>query len=178
MATLMRSSTRLNEDGTPWYRQRWPWIIISLPATSVVLGMVLLYFAITSADGLVVDDYYRQGRAIDQTMARSLLAGDLGLVADVSVRAEQVTVSLSANDVTDLPDTLVFSIIHPTRAGMDQVVRLAGGAGATGIYSGPVAPLTIGRWRIQIEDEGRTWRLNGAVNLPAETEKRVLPYDS
>jgi hypothetical protein len=175
MSATIRSSARPNEDATPWYRQKWPWILIGIPGTSVVLGFMLLYFAITTADGLVVDDYYRQGRAIDQTMARSLLAGDLGLVADISVRSERVSVQLSANDVTGLPESLIVTIIHPTRAGMDQVLRLAGTAGE---YSGPVAPLAIGYWRIQIEDESRSWRLNGAVNLPAETEKRILPYDS
>ena len=175
MTATIRKAGRPNEDGTPWYRQPWPWIIISLPATSVVVGMTLLYFAITSADGLVVDDYYRQGRAIDQTMARSLLAGDLGLVADLSVRTDRVSVNLSAHNSADLPEALIFTIIHPTRAGMDQAVRLAGNSG---VYSGPIDPINIGRWRIQIEDESRSWRLNGAVNLPAETEKRIIPYDS
>lgn len=175
MAVTMRSVVRPNEDGAPWYKQKWPWIIIAIPGSSVVVGMILLYFAITTADGLVVDDYYRQGRAIDQTMARSLLAGDLGLAADLSVRSDQVSVSLSANNTADLPEALIVTIIHPTRAGMDQVLRLTGNAG---VYSGPVAPLRIGYWRIQIEDESRSWRLNGAVNLPAETEKRIIPYDS
>lgn len=175
MTAAIRSTARPNEDGTPWYRQKWPWILIGIPGTSVVLGFVLLYFAITTADGLVVDDYYRQGRAIDQTMARSLLAGDLGLVADLSVRSDRVSVSLSANNADDLPEGLIVTIIHPTRAGMDQVLRLAGDSG---VYSGPVAPLRIGSWRIQIEDESRSWRLNGAVNLPSETEKRIIPYDS
>ena len=175
MSATMRSTARPNEDGTPWYKQPWPWIIISLPATSVVVGMTLLYFAITSADGLVVDDYYRQGRAIDQTMARSLLAGDLGLVADVSLRSDRVAVRLSANNEADLPEGVIVTIIHPTRAGMDQVLRLSG---TEGVYSGPLAPINIGYWRLQIEDDSRSWRLNGAVTLPAETEKRILPYDS
>ncbi len=175
MAVTMRNPARPNEDSTPWYKQKWPWILIGIPGTSVVLGFMLLYLAITTADGLVVDDYYRQGRAIDQTMARSLLAGDLGLAADLSVRSDRVSVRLSANDTADLPEALIVTIIHPTRAGMDQAVRLAGNSG---VYSGPLEPINIGRWRVQIEDESRSWRLNGAVNLPSETEKRILPYDS
>ncbi len=148
---------------------------MGLPATSVVLGFTLLYFAITTADGLVVDDYYRAGRAIDHTMARSHLAGDLGLVADVSVRAESISLRLSAKDGVELPSSVIVSVVHPTRAGMDQVLKFSAN---NGVYSGPVAPLSIGRWQIQIEDESRSWRLNGAVNLPAETEKRIIPYDS
>ena len=159
----------------PWYKQRWPWILISLPATSVVVGMILLYFAITTADGLVVDDYYREGRAIDRTVARSLYAGELGLFADMQFRPESVSIRLTANEVDALPESVIVTIAHPTRAGNDQVLTLRG---EDGIYTGLVAPLTAGRWNIQLEDHDRTWRLAGPVILPSETEKRILPYDS
>lgn len=160
----------------PWFKQRWPWILISLPATSVVVGMVFLYFAVTTWDGLVVDDYYRQGRAIDRTIARSVHAADLGLVADLSIRSDNVTVRLSATGPDALPESLIVTIAHPTRGGQDQILRLS--ARGEGVFTGPVAPLSTGRWIIQLEDESRTWRLNGAVYLPTETEKRIVPYDS
>lgn len=160
----------------PWYKQKWPWILISLPATSIVVGMTFLYFAVTTWDGLVVDDYYRQGRAIDLTIARSVQAADLGLVADLSIRSSDVTVRLSASDEASLPGSLIVTIAHPTRGGQDQILRLS--QRETGVFAGPVAPLSTGRWIIQLEDESRTWRLNGAVNLPTETEKRILPYES
>ncbi len=159
----------------PWYKQRWPWILISLPATSVVLGMTLLYFAITTADGLVVDDYYREGRAIDRTIARSIHAAELGLMADLDIRAEELSIRLSANEATSLPEALVVTIAHPTRSGKDQNLVLSGNGGA---FSGPVAPLTAGRWLIQLEDEAKTWRLRGAVYLPAQATLRILPYES
>lgn len=159
----------------PWYKQRWPWILISLPLVSVAVGMTLLYFSITTWDGLVVDDYYRQGRAIDQTIARSALAADLGLVADMSFRSDKVSVRLSAKDPASLPEALILTIAHPTRTGQDQILRLFG---AGGDYSSQVATLSVGRWIIQIEDEHRSWRLNGAVYLPTDTEKRIVPYDS
>lgn len=165
----------LQGNPPPWYKQRWPWILISLPATSVVVGMVFLYLAITTWDGLVVDDYYRQGRAINLTIARSVHAAELGLVADLSIRSENVTVRLSAEDAGSLPEALIVTIAHPTRGGQDQILRLNASGG---VFSGPVAPLTAGRWIIQLEDESRTWRLNGAVYLPTETEKRILPYES
>lgn len=159
----------------PWYKQRWPWILISLPLTSVAVGMILLYFAVTTWDGLVVDDYYRQGRAIDQTMARSALAAELGLVADMSFRADNISVRLSATDASMMPEALIVTIAHPTRGGQDQILRLFGN---DGVFSSPVASLGVGRWIIQLEDEHRTWRLNGAVYLPTDTEKRIVPYDS
>lgn len=168
----------MNEAQTqhpPWYKQRWPWVLITLPLISVCVSSTLAYFAVTTWDGLVVDDYYRQGRAIDRTIARSVLAADLGLSADTSFRSDKISVRLTADDTSSFPATLIMTIAHPTRSGQDQILRLYGDGG---LYSSSVTALTIGRWNIQIEDEHRTWRLNGAVYLPTDTEKRIVPYDS
>ena len=40
----------------PWYRQFWPWFIIALPVSAVIASMILLYFAITRPDYIVVED--------------------------------------------------------------------------------------------------------------------------
>lgn len=162
-------------DIGPWYRQRWPWILISMPATSVVLGMVLLYFAVTTADGLVVDDYYRQGRAIDQTMARSVHAAELGLAADLEFRTDHVTVRLRADEGVVLPAAVLVTIAHPTRSGRDQSIVLVGDNGE---FSGALSPLTTGRWLVQLEDEARTWRLRSAIYLPTQARATILPYGS
>lgn len=169
------STENTKMDIAPWYRQRWPWIIISIPATSVVLGLSLLYVAITTWDGLVVDDYYRQGRAIDQTMARSVYAAELGLAADLQFRTDHITVRLSANEGVALPPRVLVTIAHPTRSGRDQSVALDG---SDGEFSGALSPLSTGRWLVQIEDGERTWRLRRAIYLPDDARVRVLPYGS
>ena len=161
-------------DPTPWYRQRWPWLLMVMPGISLVLGGVLLYLAITTNDGLVVDDYYRQGRAIDQTIARSVVAAEQGLAAEVGVRAEEIRIALDAKQGVELPPELIVTIIHPTRAGFDQVLRLPR---VDGQYAGPIAPMSLGRWHVQIEDPERAWRLHGDVRIPDETQVRILPYD-
>lgn len=162
-------------DVLPWYRQAWPWFLISLPATAVVTGSILLYLAITTWDGLVVDDYYREGRAIDQTIARSVRAADMGLAADLRFRTDEVSIRLGSGQGVTLPPTVRVTIAHPTRSGLDQTLLLRG---KDGVFSGRTAPLSTGRWLVQIEDESRTWRLVGSVNLPAEGEVRILPYES
>ena len=48
----------------PWYRQGWPWFLIALPATAVVAGIATLVIAAKTFDGMVVDDYYKEGQAI------------------------------------------------------------------------------------------------------------------
>ena len=69
---------------TPWYRQAWPWFLISLPATAVVAGSFTFYLAARDWDGPVAQDYYKQGLAINEELSRSTKAKDLGVAANLS----------------------------------------------------------------------------------------------
>lgn len=160
---------------TPWYRQGWPWFLIALPATAVVAGIITLVIAARTFDGMVVDDYYKEGRAIVQTLDRVERASALGLVADLKLRSESVRIELSALHADDLPARAILTVIHPTRDGQDQEIIMTG---AGGVYEGRLAPLSTGRWLFQLEDESRSWRMNGAAYLPTETEIRIDPSSS
>ena len=54
----------------PWYRHRWPWLLLSGPAAVLAAGAVTAWIAFASADGLVAEDYYKQGMAINKVLAR------------------------------------------------------------------------------------------------------------
>ena len=159
-------NTRVS-DATPGYRQRWPWLLIAGPATVVVAGAVTIWLAIRSDDGLVADDYYKQGLAINQVIGRADRARALGMSAQVSIGADgQVRATVDAvgatADVT--PESITLLIAHPTRAGGD--VRGDLRRASDGSYAGRVAPPGPGRWRVILESA--TWR------LPA-TEIDTLP---
>ena len=166
---------RTLQENQPWYRQGWPWFLIAIPATAVVAGFVTLWLAIASWDGLVVDDYYQEGKTIDRTIARFVRAREMGLAADLNLRAGEVGVQLTAARGTPLPPTVVVTFAHPTRAGHDQKLLLKGHDGA---FAGALGPLSTGRWLVQIEDESQTWRLVAHVHVPADTKIRILPTDS
>lgn len=170
----MRSAT-MQKSIEPWYRQGWPWFLISIPAVAVILGITTLWLAVSTWDGLVVDDYYQEGKTIEKTIARSQKAAEMGLVADVRLRAEEVTLDLAAGPAATLPPTVVLTISHPTRSGMDQVVILKR---RDGVFVAPLAPLTAGRWLLQLEDESHTWRMNGTANIPADAVIRIVPVAS
>ena len=55
------------------------------PAVAVVSGALMLWLAITSYDGLVSDDYYKQGLAINQVLRRDKRASELGYQAHASL---------------------------------------------------------------------------------------------
>ena len=169
------SITLNDKPPAPWYRQGWPWFLIALPATAVIAGTITAIIAVRTFDGMVVDDYYKEGKAIMQTLGRVERAHELGLAAQLSIRSDFIRVELSAPSVESVPARIILTVIHPTRDGADQELVLES---VQGVYAGSLAPLSTGRWLFQIEDESRSWRMNGAAYLPTETEIRIDPSSS
>jgi hypothetical protein len=137
----------------PWYSQLWPWLIISGPAAVLVAGAATIWIAFASADGLVTEDYYRQGLAINKVLAREDAARRLGISAETKMEDDSFKVILKGA----APEALFVHLAHATRAGLDQRLRLA--REGTGLYAAELPPLAPGRWRIVIEDPRATWRI-------------------
>lgn len=158
-------------DLRPWYREPWPWILAAGPFIVVVAGIYTAWLAVISNDGLVTEDYYRKGLSANQTIARSELAAKLGLVAGVRIADDVLSVQLKAGDKSFLmPPTMLVTISHPTRAGLDQSKVLAGKGDR---YSAEVQLPAAGHWLVLLEDERKTWRLMGNVILPANGETLI-----
>ncbi len=165
-------STLAEKPREPWYRQGWPWFLIAFPATAVVGGIITFVIAVKTFDGMVVDDYYKEGRAIVQTIGRVEHARELGLRAALKIRSESLRIELSATDGASVPARIRLTVAHPTRGGLDQELTVAG---TSGVYETPLAPLSTGRWLFVIEDEARSWRMDGSAFLPAEMEITIDP---
>lgn len=140
-------------NALPWYRHRWPWILMAGPAAVVLAGAVTIWIAFASADGLVAEDYYKQGLGINRVLAREEKARSLGLSADVQLLGGKLTVRLEG----EAPAVLFAHLAHATRAGHDVRLRLE--RGADGRYAAPLAGLPPGRWRIALEDAQGRWRI-------------------
>ncbi len=158
----------------PWYKQFWPWFVIALPATSVIAGIAIVIIASRGADGLVVDDYYKTGLAINQVIARDQQAEKLGLSAHVVFNRERQQVQLVLrSQQTAAYDKLTLQLLHPTRANQDVSIDLQQGAAST--YQGKTGELSSGSWHLLLEPEDKSWRLTGRLALPRETASRLLP---
>ena len=148
----------------PWYRQLWPWLLISLPASAVVAGFITLWLAATTNNSLVVDDYYKEGKAINLQLARDRVATQMGLTGTLS-RAPDGTarLELAATGGSPLPDTVTVRLVHATRAEQDMTLSLQ--AVRAGVYAarGTTLPQT-GRWNVHVEDPGSSWRLVGITS--------------
>ena len=142
----------------PWYRQLWPWLLVSGPAAVIVAGAVTMWLAFTSADGVVAEDYYRQGLAINKRLAREEAARTRGISSSVRLGGGRIVVHLSGEE----PEALFVHLAHATRAGHDVRLRLA--PVAPGVYEAPLEDLPRGRWRAVIEDARGTWRIAQEVS--------------
>jgi hypothetical protein len=45
----------MNSTPKPWYREPWPWILMSGPAVVVVAGLVTAVIAVRTSDPIVAD---------------------------------------------------------------------------------------------------------------------------
>ena len=149
----------------PWYREPWPWLLMSGPALVVVAACYTLWLAVSSNDGLVDEDYYTRGLAINQVLTREHAAAAGHYRARVMLDARGSTVRVILSGAT-LPDALALRLVHATREGLDRSVRLV--ALGSGLYEGRLAPPSRGRWGVRLEDQPATWRLTGEWQLPAE----------
>ena len=152
----MNTEASLNTP-RPWFREPWVWLIIALPASAVLGGIVTIWIAVESDDGLVQDDYYKHGMEINRKLDRDKAALRYNLVADLKISEAQnnIQISLDANDQFISPSSIKLSFLHPTIKGQDQILVFQ----STGknIYAGLLPPLIPGNWYLQIEADD--WRL-------------------
>jgi len=136
------------------------------PALVIIAGAVTVALAIATDDGVIADDYYKRGLAIDRVLARDARARELGLSAEVArAVADRIEVRLtgggSAPDAR--PARLLLVFVHPGRAAADRRVELRReGEG----YAGEVSVDARVAWRLVLESD--RWRLGDLALKPAD----------
>ena len=141
----------------PWYRERWPWLVMAGPAAVLVAGAITTAIAFRTSDGLVADDYYKRGLMVNRVMEREARARALGISAQVMLNGERDAVRVTVASDTPLPAELRLTLVHPTRSQADQAVALR--QVGSGLYEARLRPLAPAKWRTSLEDAAGTWRL-------------------
>lgn len=146
-------------DTEPWYKQFWPWFIFGLPGIVVVAALTTVVIANRHADDLVVDDYYKDGLAINRRLEKAEKAEQQGITAALAFSDAEVTITLTGPvDASQLQ--LLLS--HPHEADRDftlMVSRVAAGA-----YQAALPHAIAPHWHWSVEPLQRdSWRLDGSV---------------
>lgn len=141
---------------------------MAAPAAAVVAGAITLALAIGSFDGLVAEDYYKQGLAVNQQLARTEKARELGIRGDIVLEdAAGGPVRIALEGKAANVEDVVLTLSHPTRAGLDQRIKLTPTANAT--YAGRIAAMAAGRWHVIVESAAQGWRIRGELQIPQQT---------
>ena len=153
-------------DSRPWYREPLVWMLIAIPATAVLVGMVMITLALRHDDGLVVDDYYKHGLEINRSLQRDRNAARYQLRGSLLLEPGQgsVGLELTAGDGFAYPDVLRLQLFHATRHGLDTDIELR--HLQAGDYTGRLPQLAAGRWHLQIARGD--WRIQGVIKLPQQ----------
>lgn len=146
------------ERARPWYREPWPWLLLAGPVVVVAASLGTAWLAIRSDDGVVADDYYKQGLAINRKLPRTDVDPARPLGATITATA-QGEVRVSLEGLVDAPRELRLRLARPGAATGDEIVTLR--PGPDGEYVGMLPPQTPGRWIVTLESG--TWRLPTTV---------------
>ncbi|MBT5007865.1 MAG: FixH family protein [Halieaceae bacterium] len=141
----------------PWYRQFWPWFLILLPGTAVVASLYTLIIANQYADDLVVDDYYKEGLAINRQLKRQNEARVLELKATFTSQQRQLDIQLEGPIEAS---QLRLLLSHAIESDQDFAVPVQ--QIGRGHYRVLLPQVLKGRWHWTL-DEGVSshWRLDG-----------------
>mgnify|MGYP001051331652 CR=1 FL=1 len=152
----------------PWYRQFWPWFIIALPASVVVAGLITVYIAFANRDATVDDDYYREGLAINQSLAGQQRAADWDLQARVQFdhQAGSVVVELtSSKPLGATGSSIELKLQHPILAERDIAITLGALPDSDHRYQGELSVPLQDNYYLRLTGEQSLWRLDGQINF-------------
>lgn len=112
-------------DSKPWYRQFWPWFLIAIPLSSMVMGVIMITLAVNGKDTLVRENWYKDGMAINQRMDKQLKAKELGIKAALTYDKKSGALFVATANVDTQTDTeLTLHLIHPTLKDKDRTLQM------------------------------------------------------
>jgi hypothetical protein len=160
-------------DASPWYTHRWPWLLMIGPLWVVIGGCTMMWLALSQPDALVVGDYYKQGKAINQDLRRDRVASSLGLVFEAGYDAlrGRVTGRLESHGKPVLAPFRI-RLAHPTQPERDRVLEAL--PDAQGRFSAGAPELENTHWQVIIEGAARDWRLAGSWSWAKRPVLRIV----
>lgn len=154
-------------SATPWYAHIWPWLLMLGPFMVVVAATYTGWLAFSKQDALVVDDYYKQGNAINQDLRRDGAAAALGL--SFNARYDAASGQLNGRLLSfgaPIAGKILIRFAHSTLPEKD--LQLDAQPDQRGEFGVALPTLDKARWRISVESDRRDWRLTGAWQWPQE----------
>jgi len=173
-----------DENVLPWYRQFWFWFVFGPLIFIIIMCGFTVSIALKGADDVIIDNYYKEGRMINQALEQDKRAQALGLSGNLSFDRTSGEVLLSiANvpaDATLMPEQLLLMMGHPVKAAKDQLITLT--AIAPGKYRGELLAEPDYAWYLTlypVKDlalrNEAPWTLSGEINFRVANTTLLAP---
>ncbi|RUO81321.1 hypothetical protein CWI84_00745 [Idiomarina tyrosinivorans] len=157
----------------PWYKQFWPWFLIGVPFIVIVVCTTIIFISnYLGGFNMVVDDYYKRGKAINAVVHRVKKARELGITFGFTAHDGQFVVRYTGGQPKELT-AIKVSFYHATIATKD-FQRLVP-VNADGIYRTDIPKDISGKWTITIEPFDESWKVSEQFMLPKTDETALEP---
>ncbi|MGO2076668.1 MAG: FixH family protein [Pseudoalteromonas sp.] len=157
---------------TPWYKNFWPWFLIFFPLAAIIGCVSLFITAIGNGPDMVVDDYYKKGKAINLELTKFDKAKALYLHGDLTVSTDKVSFKFIKGDTSNI-HSLKLSFYHRTIQAYDFDTHLT--PNAKGEFTAIIEPFTDGAYTVFIEPTDASWKLKENITLPNTRSIAINP---
>lgn len=157
-----------------WFRQFWPWFIISIPAATVVACMYTIFLAVSTSDSLVVSAKGGVDVATEAAIAAERFAAAQGMRGEIAVDPSTGLMTLTVDNLPEAArmQALTMDFSHPAFAARDHSIRFLPAISDEGaVFVGQQAIAMDDRWYVVLEND--EWRLTG--NWNGEDRAILLP---
>jgi len=186
MSALQRDvmNDETDESVKPWYRQFWFWFVFSPLIYIMIMCSITVTIALKGADDVIIDNYYKEGRMINQALEQDKYAKALGLNGELNFDRTTGEVSLViANPPADaalMPEQLLLLMGHPVKAAKDQLITLT--AIAPGTYRGELVSEPDYSWYLTLypindisQRNQAPWTLSGDIDFRVAEKTLLAP---
>lgn len=156
----------------PWYKNGMVLLAFSPAFAGVLTGLTLLVVGTLNYDGTVNEDYYKEGRGINQSFEQDRLAQAKELEANLVFSENQLEMQLTGK-LTPFPDQLVVLMENATRSFLDFTIPVQ--HLGSGRYLGNLPQKVEYDWDVKIYGPQKEWRLYNRGHFPLQQPLNLLP---
>lgn len=165
----MTGLSESDKENRPWWKERMVWLIVALPASAVFAGVATIFIAAHDPDDLVSSGYVKTGMTVSDVKEPQMQARLLQISATLVYEKETLVLEMSG--AGGQSQTLLLSLVHPTRDELDIQVPMT--RRGDGKYQALVVIKGSGKRHVVLEPPDKRWRIEGEWVAPFNEETRL-----
>ena len=146
----------------PAYKEPWFWMVFGPLVFVIIAGVGMVFVAFIGADDRVSDNYYKEGRMINNRFDAEHRAQALNITAQAQLTTSEIVLNL---DGKQLPAQVQLEFSHPAEASKDKKAMLT--RVGEHEYRGATPGKFTGRWYVILSaGQGESeWRITAEANF-------------